>query len=157
MKTLINKSFFIFCSVFLLISTFSIGQNRYSTVQEGYHYQPVNTDLLLQIGQIKDQQIQAEIDAQHQQVMNQIQGLKNWYYSQTTHATPIDNSWNTVNATDNYEFCGIRKVFVSNGVVTKYIGRDGYSELPILKTGTVSLGKAVIQLFDSGDFIEIYF
>lgn len=92
-----------------------------------------------------------------QEVMNQIQGLKNWYYSQTTHATPIDNSWNTVNATDNYSMCGIRKVYVSNGVVTKYIGRDGYSELPILKTGTVSLGKAVIQLFDSGDFIEIYF
>lgn len=147
---------FISCLILHSISYPSLGQNRFSSPPTPSRYVPLPLEQLQQTGQLLDQRMTEQLVAEYQQVMNQIQNLKSWYSSQSTFNAPIENSWNVGTATDNYSFCGVRKVYVSGGKVIRYIGREG-DELSILRHGTISNGKATIQLLESGDFIEVYF
>ena len=118
----------------------------------------MNTDLLLQIGQIKDQQIQAEIDAQHQDVLTKIQGLRNWYNNQSVHANPTDKTWVEATGTDNNNFCFSMVIYTENGYATKYRTSDK-EELNFYKTGSIYQGRATVQLMLDGDifFVDLYF
>ena len=157
MKSKINIFFFLF-ALLLLNSSFSFCQNRYSNVPDIPAYQGVNTDLLLQIGQIKDQQIQAEIDAQHQDMLTKIQGLRNWYNNQSVHATPTDKTWVEATGTDNNNFCFSMVIYTENGYATKYRTSDK-EELNFYKTGSIYQGRATVQLMLDGDifFVDLYF
>ena len=151
--------YFLILSFFLLsaIGQDAFSQNRFQKTIPSSTYVHKPLDQMYQVGQQLDAQMEAQIEAEHQQTLNQISNLKAWYSSQTTFNNPVDNTWNIVTVTDNYSICGLRKVFVSAGKVTRYIGADGITELTVMRQGIVSNGKATVQLFESGDFVDIYF
>jgi len=105
--------------------------------------------------QMKQATIQAQQQEQ-QEIINKAQNLRVWYNNQTSHPTPVNNSWNDITITDYYSIYGVGQVYVTNGKVTRLLSSDGKTEFTLLKQGDVFQGKASIQL-ETGDFVDVYF
>jgi len=90
--------------------------------------------------------------------MSRLRQVQSFYNSANSYPSIIKNGWHIVCATNNYNFCEQRKVFVENNKVTKYVIDDWKIEA-VVNSSSVQKCKALIRLYDSDDHddLEVYF
>ena len=90
-------------------------------------------------------------------LMNQV---KSYYNSLTSFPLNIPNGWHKVIATNNYDICAERKVYVESGKVTKYFIED-WIDRKVSFSSVINNAKAMVQLvMDDGtkaDMVDVYF
>lgn len=143
---------FILLSIMILVNeTLSYGQayiHDWKQAQQNLQYQE----------QQEIQAIQAQRANARQKAQICISQIKNQYMSLTQYPT-VSDGWHQVYATDNDMMCEVRKVYVSNGKVTRYVRLDD-TELRVLMSGAISNAKSMISITGSDNntyLIDLYF
>lgn len=131
-------------------------QNNYNN--NNYNYQD-RTQYYALLQQIVDNK-QAELDKQreidYQNTLGRIQQAKSLYSSLSNFPTSVKDGWHNVIATNGYDFCQERKVYVSNNKITKYV-IDDWSNRVVDIANSIENGKSNLKLQNVDYYLDIFF
>lgn len=146
------------------IPTFGISQSIPKL--EFYKYNPVRADnsSLLETMKYVNELERAEFERNREKEKNRMASkmlqTKSIYSNFKKFPLKITDGWHNVIATNNYDFCDDRKVYVSNNQVTRYI-IDDWEERAVTFSNTISQGKGLIKNKRPDgaetEYLEIYF
>ena len=130
-----------------------------------YVYQPTydarsaaeERELLMRLIEMrKEDNAIAEAKAK-QKAIAMMQQTKSIYSSINNFPTKINDGWHNIIATNNYDFCDSRKVYVSNNQIIKYVVNN-WAERNVTFSSQMTQGKGLIKLNGSeSEYLDIYF
>jgi hypothetical protein len=161
----------IICWLFVFVTVNSYGQvgaeyYKAMTVQPDYGI--VERGMALQM-QMTENMLAREIEESDRTYRRQLEALRqkehidklnrekaqgdmrmyrNYYNSMPTYPDAVRDGWHLVMALDNDDFCGERKVYVSNNRVIRYVV-DNWSYRTVGTSFPITKGKSLIQLTHS--------
>lgn len=110
--------------------------------------------------EIKQAQNEKNIQIKKEKAIANSNTIKSYYASLTKFPAYIPDGWYLVIATNNYDMCGEKKVYVENAKVTKYVLEDGINR-QVSFCSIILNAKAMLQLvFDNGvksEMLDVYF
>jgi hypothetical protein len=149
---------------FLLISIYCFTQvNQYdqpASTNFRNTYVPIDFNALNRASSAMQARNDRNEQIKKEKLKNAIDQLKTYYNSLTTYPEKINDGWHKVISTNNYDLCVERKVYISNGKVSKYV-IDDWAEKKISYSSVIYKAKSMVQLINddgsNGDMVELYF
>lgn len=121
-------------------STQDIPQRDYSHLDRS----PYNLDLIEKALHLRQQQYKRQLKQERlneaeklrlkkEKAQNMMEQINTYYNAVESYPQTIKDGWHNVYATNRYDFCDIRKVYVENNKITKYVIDDWFYR-PIVST-----------------------
>lgn len=130
-----------------------------------YVYQPTydaraaaeERELLIRLIEMKKEENAIAEAKAKQKAIAMMQQTKSIYSSLNSFPAKIEDGWHNIIATNNYDFCDSRKVYISNNQIVKYVV-DNWAERNITFSSQVTQGKGLVKLNGSeSQYLDIYF
>lgn len=123
-------------------------------------YPSPNYDLLLKAIEMKRNQQEQNKELEKQKAMALLSQVQQYYNSVQTFPNQVKSGWHKVIASDNFEVCGERTVYVDNGKITRYFNVEN-KERTIDFSSEIDKCKAIVKLGGGGNgttsMMDIYF
>lgn len=97
-----------------------------------------------------------EVYSARKKTVKKISDVKVFYQNASNVNQKVSNGWHNVYVTNNLNFCEERKVYVENGIITKYCIDDCFLRNIDLSQNIVNC-RSIIKLSDNEEFLEVYF
>lgn len=144
-------------------------QSTQDTPQRDYSHldrSPYNLELIEKALHLRQQQYERQLEQERlneverlrlkkEKAQNMMEQINTYYNAAESYPQTIKDGWHNVYATNRYDFCDIRKVYVENNKITKYVIDDWFYR-PIVSTLPIKNGIASITI-NKNDLLTIVF